>query len=134
MVYFKYIWTMNVITMLTICGIYNLFLAIFHISFWKVFNWNETLDKGTKANKIVTQIMNIQLIYLFLFMAFVYLFYGDELSDSIIGKIILIGYSGFWIVRFIQQFIFLKQKGKFVISLTILFFVGAILHLIPIVL
>lgn len=124
---------MNTITFLYFCGIYNLLLAVFHISFWKIFRWEETLDKGTKATKIVTQIMNIQLIYLFLFMAFIYLFFTKELLNSKIGNAILIGYAGFWAVRFVQQFIFLKQKGKFVIGLTILFLVGAVLHLIPVI-
>ncbi|MCF6279420.1 MAG: hypothetical protein L3J14_03650 [Flavobacteriaceae bacterium] len=123
---------METTTIIYICGFYNILLAIFHTLFWKIFKWNETLDKGTKATKIITQIMNIQLIYLFLFMAFIYLFYAEELLKSKIGNAILIGYAGFWIVRFFQQFIFLKQKGKFVIGLTILFLIGAIIHLIPI--
>ncbi len=119
---------MDKITALYLCGIFNLLLVIFHILFWKIFNWKTTLKKGTKANAIVTQIMNVQLIYWFLFMAVVYLFYTKELLQSKIGTIFLFGYAGFWIVRFFQQFIFLKQKGKFVIGLTILFFIGAVLH------
>jgi hypothetical protein len=122
---------MDKITLLYLCGIYNLVLVVFHVLFWKVFNWKKTLDKSTKANKAVTQIMNIQLIYLFLFMAIIYLFYTKELIQSKIGNAILLGYAGFWIVRFFQQFLFLKQKGTFVIALTFLFFVGALLHLIP---
>ncbi len=123
---------MDQIILLYLCGIYNMALVVFHLLFWKIFNWKTTLEKATKANKTVIQIMNIQLIYLFLAMSFVYLYYAKELIQSEIGNIILIVYSGFWIVRFVQQFLFLKQKGKFVISLTILFFVGAILHLLPI--
>jgi hypothetical protein len=122
---------MEKITILYLCGIYNIILVILHILFWKIFNWKTTLNKGTNTNKIVTQIMNIQLIYLFAFMAIVYLYFTKELVQSKIGTIFLFGYAGFWIVRFFQQFIFLKQKGKFVIGLTSLFFVGAVLHLIP---
>lgn len=123
---------MDKIIFLYFCGIFNLLLAIFHILFWKIFNWKTTLVKGTKGNKVAIQIMNIQLIYLFIVMSFVYLFYTEELMQSKIGNTVLFGYAGFWIVRFFQQFIFLKQKGKFVIGLTFLFFVGALLHLIPI--
>ncbi len=125
---------MNIFQLLFICGIYNLLLTVFHISFWKVFKWNETLDKGSKANKYVIQIMNIQLIYLFLFMSIVYLFLPNELLNSILGYWIMFGYAGFWILRFIQQFIFLKIKGKFVIGLTLLFFIGSVVHLLPILL
>jgi hypothetical protein len=119
---------------LVVCGIYNILLALFHIYFWKVFKWNETLEIGTKANKYLVQIMNIQLIYVFIFMAFIYIFFKDELLDSTLGYWIMFGYAGFWVVRFIQQFIFLKIKGKFVIGLTLLFFIGSVLHLIPILL
>ena len=123
---------MDSLTILFLCGLYNILLVVFHISFWKIFKWNETLESGTKANKYVTQIMNVQLIYLFLFMALIYLFFQKELMNSELGFWILVGYSGFWIVRFIQQFIFLKIKGTFVIGLTILFLIGAILHTLPI--
>jgi hypothetical protein len=122
---------MDKITLLYLCGIYNIILVVFHLLFWKIFNWKVTLEKGTKTNKAIIQIMNIQLIYLFLAMSFVYLYYAKELIQSEIGNIILIVYAGFWIVRFLQQFVFLKQKGKFVISLAILFFVGAVLHVTP---
>jgi len=86
---------MDKITLLYFCGIFNLLLVIFHVLFWKVFNWKTSLDKGTKANKAVTQIMNIQLIYLFLFMAIIYLFYTKELVQSKIGNAVLLGYAGF---------------------------------------
>jgi len=107
---------------------------VFHLFFWKIFKWKKTLAKGTKANAIATQIMNIQLIYLFAFMAILYLFFSKELLHSKIGSLIMIGYAGFWIIRFIQQFIFLKIKGSFIIKLTILFFIGAIIHTLPIIL
>jgi hypothetical protein len=119
---------MDKITLLYLCGIYNIILVVFHLLFWKIFNWRITLEKGTKASKALIQIMNIQLIYLFIVMSFVYLFYTKELIQSEIGNTVLFGYAGFWIVRFLQQFVFLKQKGKFVIGLTVLFFVGAVLH------
>ena len=98
-----------------------------------MFKWKETLNLGTKANAIVIKIINNQLIYLFFFMAFMYFQFPQELLNSKIGNVILIGYSGFWIFRLIQQFIFLKMKGSFVIKLTILFFIGAIIHLLPII-
>lgn len=122
---------MDAITLLYICGIFNIFLAVFHIYFWKIFKWNETLENGTIANKYVVQIMNIQLIFLFIFMALVYFFLPNELLNSRLGFWIMFGYSGFWIVRFIQQFIFLKMKGKFVIGLTLLFLFGSIIHILP---
>jgi hypothetical protein len=125
---------MDNLTLLYVCGFYNILLSIFHILFWRIFKWKITLNKGSKTNKAIIQIINIQLIYLFAFMAIIYLLFPTELLNTKLGNTILIGYAGFWIVRFIQQFIFLKQKGKFVISLSFLFFFGAVIHLLPILL
>lgn len=125
---------MDKITLLYICGTYNIAFVIFHILFWKIFNWKDTLEKGAKSTKAVIQIINIQLIYLFAIMAYIYIFYTDLLMDTKIGKLILIAYAGFWILRFVQQFVFLKIKGKFVVILTLIFLFGAIIHLLPILL
>lgn len=125
---------MDKFSLLFICGIYNVLLAVFHICFWKIFKWKSILNTGSKATKYIMQIMNIQLIYLFLAMSYLYLFNAKELIQSKIGTLILVIYAGFWIVRFLLQFIFLKQKGKFVIGLTMLFLIGAIIHTLPILL
>ncbi len=125
---------MDKITILYICGFYNLVLMVFHIFFWSIFKWKKTLAKGTKTNAIATQIMNVQLIYLFLFMAIVCFVYPNQLLNSKMGYVLLLGYAIFWIIRFVQQFVFLKLKGSFVITLTTLFFIGAIIHTLPILL
>lgn len=119
-------------TLLYLCGFYNIVLVVFHIGFWKIFNWKKTLVQGTKANAIATQIMNIQLIYLFFFMAILFFVFPNKLLHSEIGNFMLLGYAGLWIILFIQQFIFLKMKGAFVTKLTLVFFIGAILHILPI--
>lgn len=130
---FVKIFKMDKIIILYICGFFNIVLIIFHVLFWKVFNWKTTLSKGTKANAVAMQIMNIQLIYLFLAMSLLYFIFPNELLQTKIGNTILFGYAGFWIIRFLQQFIFLKMKGSFVIKLTLLFLFGAIIHSLPII-
>jgi hypothetical protein len=122
---------MDKINLLYACGFYNIILIIFHSLFWKVFKWKTLFHKENKANKIIIQIMNFQLIYLFTMMAYIYLFYSNELLNTKIGYIILVTYAGFWMVRFIQQFVFLKMKGRFIISLTFLFLFGTIIHTLP---
>lgn len=123
---------MDKVNLINICGFYNIILVIFHVFFWRIFNWKTTLEKGSKTTKAIVQIFNIQLVYLFVFMAVIYLMFSKELINSILGKSILIGYAGFWILRFIQQFIFLKQKVPFVIGLSFVFFLGAVIHTLPI--
>lgn len=120
--------------LLNLCGIYNLAFAIFHISFWKIFKWNEDLERISVANRAIIQILNIRLIYVFLLMSFIYFFFPHQLMDSKLGFALLIGFLGFWIGRTIEQFIFLRVKSKMVTILTIIFIVGTIIHLLPIIL
>lgn len=124
---------MDKTALLYLCGIYNLAFAVFHISFWKIFKWNEDLKEISIGNRAIIQILNIRLIYIFLLMAFVYLFYPDQLMETKIGFVLLIGCLGFWMGRTIEQFIFLRVKSKMVTILTVVFFIGIIIHLLPII-
>ncbi len=124
---------MESISILYICGIYNLFFAIFHMFFWKIFNWKKDLEKNSIANRAIMQILNLRLIYIFLLMAYIYLFFPKELMETKIGYSLLIGFLGFWIGRTIEQFIFLRVKSKMVNILTGIFLVGVVIHLLPLV-
>ena len=124
---------MNKTLFLNLCGVYNLAFAIFHVLFWKIFKWNEDLKGNSVGNRSIIQILNIRLIYIFLLMSFIYFFYPDQLLETKIGYVLLIGFAGFWIGRTVEQFIFLRIKSKMVRVLTIVFFVGIVLHLLPIV-
>jgi len=124
---------MTKIVLLHLCGIYNLAFAIFHILFWKLFKWNEDLKRNSVGNRAIIQILNIRLIYIFLLMAFIYLFYPAQLLETKIGFVLLIGFLGFWIGRTVEQFIFLRVKSKMVHILTLIFFIGVVLHFLPLV-
>ena len=124
---------MSKTVLLNICGIYNLAFAIFHIFFWKIFKWNEDLKRNSVGNRAIIQILNIRLIYVFFLMAFIYLFYPDQLRETKIGLVLLIGFLGFWIGRTIEQFIFLRVKSKMVTILTVVFFIGIVIHLLPLI-
>ncbi len=45
----------------------------------------------------------------------------------------LTGFTGFWTDSLIEQFIFLRVKSRMATVLTIIFFAGIIIHLLPIV-
>jgi hypothetical protein len=113
------------------CGIYAVAFAIFHIMFWRIFNWKKDLQNISVANRAIIQIANSRLIYVFLFTAFVCFFYTDELLTTRLGHVFLAGSSIFWFGRTIEQFVFLGYKHKVVNLLTIIFIIGAILFAIP---
>ena len=117
-------------TMIILAGIYNIFLAIFHVLFWKIglINWQKELPAMSRVNRGIIQIMNLCLIFLFMFMAFTCLFHNTGLLDSSLGITVLSGFSLFWIFRLIEQFVFFGSRSCLFI---VIFTAGSLLHLIP---
>lgn len=118
--------------MIYLCGFYSLAFAIFHCGFWTFFKWGKELRKLSFANKGIMQILNVQIIYYFLFVAFVCVFFPNELLTTKLGNILLGATSLFWFIRTIQQFIFLRANHYKIHILTFLFLVGTILFALPI--
>jgi len=115
-----------------ICGFYSLAFAFFHIGFWKIFKWREDLKKLVFANRGIMQILNIQIIYYFLFTSFVCFVLPTELLNTKLGHVYLLGCSIFWLIRTIQQFIFLKANHYMIHILTVIFITGTILFALPV--
>lgn len=110
---------MNILILL--CCLYSIGFAIFHISFGKIFKWDSDLKKLSFTNKAVMQILNIQIIYYFIFAAFICFVFPTELLTTKLGNIFLGGTSLFWLVRTIQQFIFLRANHYKIHILAVIF-------------
>lgn len=107
-----------------LCGAYNIAFAIFHILFWKIFKWKNDLTKLSHANRGIMQISNIQLVCFFLIVACTCFIFPNELTSTRFGKVFLVGNSVFWIIRAINQFIFLRIKHFVIHILTLVFLAG----------
>ncbi|MBX2923209.1 MAG: hypothetical protein KF746_13500 [Chitinophagaceae bacterium] len=123
---------MKMIFIIYMCGVYSLAFALFHIGFWKIFKWNDDLKKLVFANKGIMQILNVQIIYYFLFTAFVCFAFPAELLNTKLGNAFLLGCSLFWLIRAIQQFIFLKSNHYIIRILTVIFIIGTVLFALPV--
>ncbi|WP_316771626.1 hypothetical protein [Pedobacter frigiditerrae] len=113
-------------------GIYSIGFAIFHIYFWRLFDWKNDLQKLKAPNKAIIQIANLRLIYIFFGIALVCFVFPRELLSSKLGNAFLLGISLFWLGRTIEQFIFLRIKNKMVNILTALFILGTLLFAAPV--
>ena len=120
-------------TIIFLCGLYSLVFALFHLSFWKIFKWDQNLKKLSFANKAIIQILNIQIIYYFIFVALICFIFPEELQTTKIGNYFLVGISLFWLIRTIQQFIFLRVHHYKIHILTIIFLLGTILFALPVI-
>ena len=112
-------------TIIYICGIYSFLFGVFHILFWKFFNWKTELQKLT---------LNLRLIYYFFFVSFICFVFPNELYRTELGKAFLIGNSIFWLGRTIEQFVFLRINHIKLHILTFLFVIGIALFALPLIL
>jgi hypothetical protein len=121
-------------TIIVIGGFYNIAFALFHFGFWRMFKWNRELKKLSFANKGIVQILNIQISYYFILTALICFVFPLELLTTKLGNWFLIGNSIFWLIRTIQQFIFLRANHYKIHILTFIFLIGTVLFLLPVLL
>lgn len=121
-------------TMILLCGLYCIGMAIFHMMFPKLFDWKQDLQHLKVANRAIIQILNLRLIYFFILVALLCFIFPKELTSTALGQFFMVGMSVFWFTRTIEQFIFLRINHPMVHLLTYLFLVGAILFLAPVIL
>jgi hypothetical protein len=115
-----------------LCGVHSLGFALFHIAFWRIFDWKNDLDRCSNANRAILQIANLRLIYVFLSVAATCFTFPEDLLTTRLGHLFLGGMSLFWIGRLIEQFIFLRRNRVIIHVLNALFLLGAVLFAIPI--
>jgi hypothetical protein len=110
-------------------GVNFLLFGLFHIGFWfdPVMDWKNELIKLTQLNSNVMQMLNLAIIVLFLSFGFVMLFYRKEMSNSALGRALLIAFALFWLVRLIAEIVF---PGGFIV-LGIMLFLCVLIYLIP---
>jgi hypothetical protein len=87
-------------------GVLWVICFVFHIFFWKLFDWKNDLESVKKVNKGIIQVLNLCLMLCFLIFAYISLFQADELLTTSVGKTLIAGMALFGIFRIIEQFIF----------------------------
>src|SRR4051812_46565470 len=110
------------------CGVFNLALALFHLSFWKLFAWPRTLAESGRVNRAVTQILNLAVTYLFGLSALLCLLYPADLGTTAIGHFWLLAMAVFWLARALIQPLFFGLKHPLSATLFGVFGLGAAIH------
>lgn len=111
-------------------GIYCLIFAVFHLAFWKLFDWKNELPKLKSVNRGVMQVLNLRLTYVFLVVAFISFFFADDLINTKLGNVILGAISIFAVMRAIEQLIFWKIE-KIGVAFFFVFLIGAGIFAVP---
>jgi len=119
--------------LIQIGGIVNLLFVAFHLSFWKLFNWGQSLSSLSPGNRAVMQVLNIHTAYVLAVFFVLSLVFPDEMSTTKLGRTIGISIAGFWILRAVNQAVFwnMASGASWVILLVCL--AVAALYLIPLI-
>ncbi|MCK4894277.1 MAG: hypothetical protein KAT07_09935, partial [Calditrichia bacterium] len=80
-------------------GLYCLGFVIFHLTFWKLFKWQEDLTSLTFINRAVMQVLNLSLTFAFFIFGYISLFHAQELQTTSLGTSLLLLISIFWLLR-----------------------------------
>lgn len=111
-------------TWLTVGAGYNFAFAAFHILFWRIFRWRQDLASLTPANRAIMQVMNLRLIYVFLFFAAISLGFQQELVSTSFGRFVTAAIATFWFLRAIEQITFFRRTTASIVFFFI-FLIGA---------
>ena len=122
---------MEIKTYIIIGGIYNLGLVIFHLLFWKIFNWKKELRLLNSVNRNTIQVLNIFLTLVFLFFGYISIFHAGELSSTNLGITLLGFLAFFWFLRAFVQIYFYGIKNYFSKLLFLVFILGGLLYTYP---
>jgi hypothetical protein len=119
-------------TIIYIGGFYHIAFAVFHLLFWRLFDWKNDLRQLSFINRGVMQILNLRIIYVFLAIAFLSFFFAENLLSTVLGKAIMTAISLFWLMRAAEQIVFfgLRKAASALIFLVFLF--GAGVYLFPV--
>jgi hypothetical protein len=83
---------------------------VFHVLFWRLFDWKNDLESVKPVNKGIIQVLNLCLMLCFLIFAYISLFQTDELLSTSLGKTLIAGMALFGVFRVIEQFIFFDVR------------------------
>ena len=112
-------------------GIYCFGFVIFHLMFWRLFNWSEDLRSLSFINRAIMQVLNLSLSFAFVIFGYVSLFHSRELLETALGHSLLVLISLFWLLRAIEQVVFFKLKHWGSALFLLVFLSGAVLYGIP---
>ena len=112
-------------------GIYNMILVIFHLLFWRIFNWEQDLRSLSSLNRSIMPVVNLSLTFVFVIFAYISLVHTTELLSTPLGNSLLILIALFWLARSFLQIIFFKLEHWLSFTFLSYFLVGATLYGIP---
>jgi hypothetical protein len=132
-----FVFTFNLLTMKTnillirIGGALNIVFLLFHLSFYWLFNWKNTLACLNLDNWAIYHIFNVICDSILLMFVIVSFFQTEKLITEVNGRRILFCISFFYIIRIGSEFIFWGIQGLSTLIIVLVCLAPAILYGLP---
>ena len=124
---------MNSQTPIFVGGVFCACLALFHLTFWRLFRWKTELGKLTSLNRAVVQVLNLSLTFVFVIFAYISIAHPGELTSTALGRSLLLLIAVFWYLRAAEQVWFFGLRKPLSILFLLFFAVGGTLYLLPLI-
>jgi hypothetical protein len=85
--------------LIPVAGFFNLAFAIFHLFFWRLFDWPRELTRLGAANRGIVQVLNLCMTYVFAVTAALLFLFPGEIVASELGRYLLLSIAAFWLFR-----------------------------------
>ena len=100
--------------------------------FWRLFQWPASLGSLSPGNRGIMQVLNLCLTFLFLALGILVMIDRKEILATSLGHHLLVMLALFWLLRLIEQFVFLSLKPRLSQVLTVLFALGTVIYAVPV--
>ncbi|MBN1609539.1 MAG: hypothetical protein JW940_23105 [Polyangiaceae bacterium] len=87
-------------------GLISTFFGLFHLAFWRVFDWSVALAPLAPLDRAVMQVLNVHVAYTILFVGYLSLFHSGELVGTRLGRTLSFFVAGFWVLRAVNEVVF----------------------------
>lgn len=87
-------------------GVLLIVLGLYHLTFWDTFDWSNQLGRLSQDNQSLVQMMNICTVCYLVSMGIILLCSCSEITESRVGRLLLISLSVFFALRLVLEFVF----------------------------
>ncbi len=112
-------------------GVLHVALVIFHLLFWRIFNWKDDLRSLSFLNRAIMQVLNLSLTFAFVIFGYISLVHTDELMSTSLGHSLLGLVAVLWLARSVEQVVFFKLRHWGSVAFLVFFLVGTVLYAVP---
>ena len=115
-----------------IAGVINLLIAVFHLLFWHLFNWNAELTRLSAINQTIVQLLDLAVAYTAALFGYISLRHATDLLHTKLGHTMLFLMGLFYLLRAVEGVII---DGLHNVPDIIIFLIGlgvAVLYWIPV--